>query len=167
MSFVFNKLSGIGLAFCLILLNIGCSSTKHVLLSINYLEPYCGGARPTIEMEKDAQTLKPCIRKKVFYVSGKGVVDSVTTNEFGSCKIKLKSGVYNFYEEWRFKKQSPNGAPLDQFDKACLKTEWAFDFLVLTIDGTTILQKGTNTISNYCPHNMPCMLDNFKPPLPE
>lgn len=140
---------------------------KKVMLEVKYFQPYCGGARPTPEMEKDAQTAKPYASKYIYLISQKGKVDSVKTNEVGVFYTLLKPGVYKCFVDWRYKKQSPDLSSPDRFDKECLKTEWDKEFMIITVTKLKITSQYTSQIINYCDYNLPCLKESAKPPMRE
>lgn len=143
---------------------IGCAQKKKITQTINYYKPYCGGARPTAEMEKDAQTPKPYNNKMVVFVSNTGQVDSIKTNPAGQISIKLKPGIYKFYESWRFYKKTPDYSDSIRFEMDCLKQEWAKEFRVLTVTKKKVSVEEKQTITEFCDYDLPCFIPNFKPP---
>ena len=166
MIFIYNKLSKVTLICLVTLVNFACAQ-KKVMTDVKYFQPYCGGARPTPEMELDAQTAKPYASKMIYFVSTKGKVDSAKTNEIGVFYTKLKPGVYKCYEAWRFKKQTPDQSATDRYDMECLKTEWNKEFMILTVTKVKFTKQNTNQIINHCDHNLPCLKESAKPPMRE
>ncbi len=148
-------------------LSASCQSKKTIRLKVEYLQPYCGGARPTPEMEKDAQTPKNYANRTIIFVSSNGKIDSTKTNASGDLKIKLPIGNYKMYEAWRFYKASPDGSSKDKYDKECLSQEWTKDFGKVTVTKKTIAQSDKEYIVNYCDHMFPCLLETHKPPMRE
>src|SRR4051812_22262680 len=84
------------------------SQKKSITAKITYTEPYCGGARPTKEIEAEAKKEKPYAKKTIILVSSEGKIDSIKTNSSGIIKYKLKPGNYKLFESWRYYKTSPN-----------------------------------------------------------
>ncbi len=145
----------------------GVSQKKCVNIPITYTDPYCGGARPTKEIEAAAQTPKPYANKILVVVSESGKTLVVKTNSTGILKLKLKAGSYKIYEAWRYYKQAPAPTQLKDMDPECLKLEWQKETYSLKIDSknTDILLK--NEIVLHCPWAIPCLLESAKPPVPE
>ncbi|MFO0357351.1 MAG: hypothetical protein ACK50A_10365 [Sphingobacteriaceae bacterium] len=166
MTFIYNKLSKVILIGIITVVNIACAQ-KKVMTDVKYFQPYCGGARPTPEMELDAQTPKPYASKIIYFVSAKGKVDSAKTNEIGVFYIKLKPGVYKCYEAWRYKKQTPDQSASDRFESDCLKKEWDKEFMILTVSKVKFTKQNTNQIINQCDYNLPCLKETSKPPMRE
>lgn len=140
---------------------------KSVTLELSYYEPYCGGARPNDEILAESQKPKPYAGRKVILISGTGKVDTLTTDAKGKIKVKLKTGEYSLMEPWRYYKRSFNGAPLEHFDKACLKTEWMKTIALLSVGKKKTKISFTNELSNYCEWNIPCLLETHAPPARE
>ncbi|MBL7917188.1 MAG: hypothetical protein JNM96_02250 [Bacteroidia bacterium] len=143
-----------------------CKQVKQTV-SLTYIQPYCGGARPTEEMEKDAATPKPYATKKITLVSESGKIFNLETDEKGNLNLKLKDGIYKMYEPWRFNKGTPDGTEFKRFDNNCLNQEWNKEFSVLEVKGNTAKLKEVYTIYNYCDFNLPCILESQKPPMRE
>src|SRR5690606_25335664 len=97
---------------------------KKVEILFTYTEPYCGGARPSEEMEQAAAAKQPYANKTIIYRSERGKVDSAQTNELGVLRIRIKKGTYYFYEQWRYNLYTPSDLPIERFDKTCLRAEW-------------------------------------------
>lgn len=144
-----------------------CSQKKLVSTQINFMQPYCGGARPTPEIIADAEKPKPYANKTIVFVSTKGKVDSAKTNDSGMLNLKLKSGTFKLYEAWRYYKKATGGLVVSDFDVECLKTEWKKEIkeIVVTKKEIKILDK--NEIVEVCPSNLPCVLESHRPPARE
>ncbi len=140
---------------------------KAVTLELNYYEPYCGGARPTDEVLAEAQKPKPYAGRKVILIAKSGKVDTLTTDAKGKVKVKLKKGEYSLMEPWRYYKKSFNGAPLEHFDKECLKTEWIKTIALISVGSKKTKISFTSDLYNYCEWNIPCLLEAFVPPARE
>lgn len=140
------------------------AQTKTLTVQINYIEPYCGGARPTPEMEKDAQTPKPYANRTVYVVSGKGKSDSVKTDNNGIAIFKLKPGKYKVLESWKFFKQTPDRSPSDRFIPDCLVKEWDKEFMQIQVTRKSITKTDMYELVNHCDYKLPCFLEGFKPP---
>lgn len=143
------------------------SQKKLVETQINFMQPYCGGARPSPEMLADAQKHKPYSNRTIIIVSSKGKVDSVKTNDSGLLKANLKIGKYKLFETWRYYKKATGGMLVSDFDKACLKTEWKKEIKEITITASETKVAEKNEIVEVCPWNLPCILESHKPPARE
>lgn len=140
---------------------------KNIVLELSYYEPYCGGARPTEEILAEAQKPKPYAGRKVILVAKSGKVDTLTTDARGKVKLKLKRGEYSLMETWRYYKKSFNGTPLEQYDMACLKTEWTKTIALLSVGRKETKINFTNELHNYCEWSSPCLLEAHTPPARE
>jgi hypothetical protein len=140
---------------------------KSVSIKITFLQPYCGGARPTKEMLAESQKPKPYAKKTIVIVSEEGKIDSARTNNSGILKLKLKAGQYKLFETWRYFNSTPAQLPVKDFDKDCLKPEWQKEIktVVVTSKKAEVIHK--NDIIIACPWNVPCILESAKPPIPE
>jgi hypothetical protein len=144
-----------------------CAQKKALSFHVDFVQPYCGGARPTPQMEADAQKARPFSGKTIIIVSDKGKVDSVRTDAKGNFKKKLDAGTYKFYESWKYYKATPNGDPVSNFDKDCLEKEWAKAFREVTKGKSTVTEKSEGPIVIPCPWKVPCLLEQFMPPVRE
>ena len=131
------------LSFCLTTLT-GCSQKKIITVPITYMQPYCGGARPSKEIEANALLPKVYAHKVVIIVSSKGKVDSVKTNELGILSKKLNIGTYKVFETWRYYKKAPQEFLVSDFDKICLKEEWKKEIAEIIITKTETKITNTN-----------------------
>ena len=121
MNFLFKTL--MALSFCLTTVVV-YAQKKTITLPITFMQPYCGGARPSKEIEADALMPKVYANKVVIIISSTGKVDSAKTNELGILTKKLNIGTYKIVETWRYYKKAPQHFLVSDFDKACLKAEW-------------------------------------------
>ena len=144
-----------------------CTQKKLVSTPITFLQPYCGGARPSPEMQADAQKAKPYSNKTLVVVSAKGKVDSAKTNAEETFKINLKPGTYKLFEAWRYYKKAAAGLAVNDFDKECIKTEWKKEIKEIVVTKTEIKITDKNEIIEICPWNLPCILESHKPPAHE
>lgn len=140
---------------------------KSVTLELSYLEPYCGGARPSDEIIAEAQKPKPYAGKKLILLSASGKADTLVTDAKGKLKVKLKRGDYTLVEIWRYYKKSCNGAPLEHFDADCLKVEWAKTIALISVGKKKTKISFTGELTNYCEWNIPCLLEAYAPPVRE
>ncbi|MBL7919121.1 MAG: hypothetical protein JNJ40_02335 [Bacteroidia bacterium] len=144
-----------------------CSQKKLVSAQINFMQPYCGGARPTPEIIKDSETPRPYANKTIVFVSSTGKTDSVKTNAAGLFSAKLKIGDYKLYEAWRYYKKADGGMVVSDFDVECLKEEWQKEIKIVTVTKTEIKFSEKNEIIEVCPWNLPCILESHRPPARE
>lgn len=140
---------------------------KGCVITMTYREPYCGGARPSPEMEEEAQKARPYARKKIILVSANGKVSSFKTDAKGTLKLKLQPGTYRVYESWRYTQKTPKGLPLKNFVAECLKTEWQKETLVITVSSEKTSSEVKTEIVTFCPWNLPCLSESYQPPMPQ
>jgi hypothetical protein len=143
------------------------AQTKRVSISLEYLQPYCGGARPTPEMEAESHTPKPLPNATVILIDSKNKAKKVKSNSKGIINLKLKPGIYNIKEVWRHKKATPNGAEISQFDPNCLNEEWKVELIKITVTKTDVKTEAFYNITKYCEHSIPCLKEVFLPPMRE
>lgn len=157
------------LIFCLLLFTgtVSFSQKYTVSLTVTYIEPYCGGARPSPEMEENARTPKPYSLQTIYLVNSKGKKIKAKTDADGKLNIKLNLGTYKLYENWRCCKGTPNGQPKKNFNQECLQAEWKKEFAVVLVTAEKSDLKETNGIVKACDWNTACLLDSFKAPIPE
>lgn len=139
-----------------------CSQKKMQKIKISYIRPYCGGARPSPEMLADAEKLRPYARQMIILISSAGKVDSAKTDTAGYIHKKLAVGNYKLYEPWRYYKKTQNGDKISDFDKECLKTEWAKPFMEVTVTKNGLKQSSETPIISYCSWDAPCLLESIK-----
>ena len=142
------------------------SQKKAVVISMTYREPYCGGARPSAEMEEEAQKARPYARKKIIVVAANGKASSFKTDVNGVLRLRLQPGTYRVYESWRYARKTPKGLPLNNFDAECLKTEWQKETLIITVSSDKVSSEIKNEIVTFCSWNLPCIAEAFRPPMP-
>src|SRR5687768_12514434 len=99
------------------------SQKRNVSLKLSYYTPYCGGARPTKEIEEEARKPKPLSGKTIMLVKD-AEIDSVRTDKNGMMKKKLRNGEYKLLESWRYYHGTPDGSEMSNYDRDCLKNEW-------------------------------------------
>ena len=96
-----------------------CSQKKLVSTQINYMQPYCGGARPTPEIIADAEKSKPYANKTIVIVSAKGKVPPGKYRAYGykappHLWNEIKTGLRAF--RLRFGKAPANSSAQKQID---------------------------------------------------
>jgi hypothetical protein len=149
--------------FVLVFLSFTISAQKQsVSFQIKQIHPYCGGARPTPEMEAAGRSPQPYANQKLFIVSDKGYKDSLVTDAEGNFKTNLKAGTYKVYEPWKFHKRTPNGEALGDYNMECLKKEWKKE------DIKIIIAKNKPEITDHltqgkCPWQQECLLKKNMP----
>jgi hypothetical protein len=149
----------------LFIFSLSSAAQKKTLnQTIAYVKPYCGGARPTPEMEADAQKPKPYAHKTIIIIAESGKVDSVKTDKDGNFKKALKYGKYRLFEHWRYYKKTPDGSDISIYDKDCLGLEWKKEFKSISIDKTKITEEEKYQINSKCPWSVPCILEKYLPP---
>jgi hypothetical protein len=135
------------------------SQKKTINVTFTYIQPYCGGARPSEEMLREAEKPKPYSNKTVMCVSTKGRIDSAKTDENGKARFKLKKGSYLVYESWRYYLYTPFNIPIESFDRECLKSEWQKATCKIVVDRKAANVVGLHPIVVPCSWNAPCLLE--------
>lgn len=135
-----------------------------VSVEVKSLRQYCGGARPSEEIEKEYST--PQAHKGAIFliVKDKKIVATVKTNELGTFKCKLKKGSYQVFESWRYTLQTPNNLDFGMFDKTCLIKEWERAYGELEVDSKSFRFKELYPIIKLCDWSLPCL--NVEVPVP-
>lgn len=139
---------------------------KKVGLVFTYRQQYCGGARPSEEIQNESERDVPYANQHIIFVSQKkGRIDSARTDSEGHLKIRLRKGVYHLYELWRFNLYTPENLPIDVFEKECLKSEWMKPFAKFTLEKKKKYKLTViHPIIKYCAWNVPCLLEQGIPP---
>jgi hypothetical protein len=152
----------------LILSSLFCmnAAAQKVAVSVKfgYIQPYCGGARPTKEMQEDAQKVKPYAGKTIIAISGNRV-DSCRTNKSGIWTKKLLPGEYAFYEAWQYYQRGIGGKPVKSFLLDCLQSQWKKEVFKLTVKTREPKTHKAPEIRLRCEFQLPCLIE--QPPLPE
>jgi hypothetical protein len=151
--------------FCpLFITFLSCAPKKELSLKLTYTSNYCGGARPTEEMENGASKPRAYADRSVIIISEKGKIDSVRTNSEGVLKKKLRAGSYKLFEPWRYNLFTPENLPIDAFDRECLKNEWQKQMFQVTISKEEVKTISVTPIIFFCPWAAPCLLQQEVPP---
>lgn len=161
---VFSKIL---LLFAIFFVLLSCSQKKLVSTQINFMQPYCGGARPTPEIIKESEQPKPYANKTIVFVSATGKTDSAKTNNTGLFSVKLKAGEYKLFEAWRYYNKADGGMLVSDFDAECLKAEWQKEIKIVSVTKSEVKIFEKNEIVEICPWNLPCILDSRRPPARE
>ncbi|MGZ3899489.1 MAG: hypothetical protein ACXVNQ_03915 [Bacteroidia bacterium] len=146
----------------MLLAGTACSQKKMHKIKISFIQPYCGGARPSPEMLANGEKLRPYTGKTIIIVSEKGRIDSAKTDTAGYINKKMAIGKYKLYEPWRYYKKTQRGDNINDFDKDCLKKEWAKHFMDVTVTKNNLTQKSDGPIVLYCSWDAPCLLESIK-----
>lgn len=153
-----------GLYICFIFLfsvSLIAQSKKVKVKIVQYI-PYCGGAKPTDEIQAATKKAKPYSNKKLIVVSQKGLVDSVTTDVNGYFKKTLAFGIYNVYEPWKYYKLVPKGFQISNINMECLKEEWSKPDIKISISKSIKLLED-NLKYPKCPYQFPCLINKHFP----
>lgn len=143
-------------------------SAQYVNLEVTlkFKQNYCGGARPSEEMEAEITRAKVFANEKMILVKGKKA-DTLTTDKDGGIKLRLRKGTYNLIEPWQFYKKSANGLELSAFDLQCMEKEWAKVCVRITIKKRKANVEYLNEIIRVCDWQLPCLKEGHQPPIPE
>jgi hypothetical protein len=136
----------------------------RVTIPVTYTRPYCGGARPTEEMEKEAATPKPLTGTTLIWLSENGKADSVKTDAEGKLKLKLKTGTYKVYEAWRYRLYTPNNLPMESFNKECLRLEWEKYAYLVKVSKRKYTITSVEPIVKTCDWTLPCLTEEVLVP---
>jgi hypothetical protein len=150
------------LSLFLLFAGTACSQKKMQKIKISYVQPYCGGARPSPEILAEAEKIRPYVNKTIILISATGKVDSAKTDTAGYIHKKLATGKYKLYEPWRYYKKTQSGDKVTDFDKECLKKEWTRPFMEVTVTKNSLTQKSDSPIILYCSWDAPCLLESVK-----
>jgi len=140
---------------------------RRITLELIYTQPYCGGARPTIEMQEEAEKPRPYANRKMILISSKGKVDTVMTDDNGVLKFKAKRGKYALLEPWRYYKRTFSYAPNEQFDAGCLEKEWKKETCSITVTWKEAAFEFKNELIEFCDWSIPCLKEAHAPPIRE
>jgi hypothetical protein len=116
-------------------------------------------------MENEASGPKPYSNRTVVFVSDKGQIDSLKTNNEGVLKKKLRKGDYKLYEPWRYYLYTPENLPIESFDRECLKEEWQKQMYLVKVSKEEIKTIKVTPVIFNCPWAAPCLLQQGPPPL--
>ncbi len=145
---------------CVTFIN-GFSQTKKVKVKIAQIVAYCGGIKPTAEMEAQQKIPVPYSCRKLICVSDKNKIDTVTTDKNGFLITKRALGTYSFFEPWKFYKKLPNGEQESNMKMDCLAEEWAKPDLKITVAKTITVVN--NLEYKPCPYRFPCLINRHYP----
>ncbi len=99
--------------------------TKTVTFSVKIIQPYCGGAAPSEEMENMRMKGEPA-KQFVFYIYKEtGIPIKMVTNMEGSATAELNNGGYCFKEGYKSDPEMIKGLENSdwEFDQACY-SQW-------------------------------------------
>ncbi len=140
---------------------------KTVQFFVRQINPYCGGAAPTEEMERNRMKGAPAI-DFIFYIENKhGVSQRLATNNLGIASAKLKNGSYCIKEGYKADAEMQQSLKNSnwEFDMECLKkwnTTCNLEFEVTDTTNETI------TFTHYprCSYEgpVPCITNTGFPP---
>jgi hypothetical protein len=150
--------------FLLFLVFSACAQKRNLMVKVTYMQPYCGGARPTPEMEADATKEKKYSNRMVIIVNTMGKADSCMTDSSGFVIKKMPFGNYKLYETWQYYKRGPNGESMSELDQECMKKEWEKPFSTVTFSKRMTGVSSQGPIVIQCPYNFPCTIN--KQPIP-
>ncbi len=141
----------------------GTAQKKQIKLQVSQYMPYCGGIKPPKEIEDASKLPQHYANSTLVYKDAKGKVDSVKTNDSGSVTLNLKAGTYRFYESWKYYKKLPDPTLINNYDKACMKKEWAKSFSTITVSAGSVPEVHKIEIHAKCPHQQPCAIKTYMP----
>lgn len=149
-----------------------CFTKKTVLIrgTVSYLEPYCGGAAPTPEIEARRNIPVPAPNFVLHFKKGSRnnektrVEKTVTANASGYFEVRLPKGDYCIVEDYKSKPFAvPAATQFTTWDTTCLKNKYNDCDFKLKVTGPT-----ADTIKlvfrKHCFFNPPC--GSYTGPLP-
>jgi len=141
-----------------------CKSTAYeVQVTISYTRPYCGGARPTPEMEEAASRKNPYANQMFYWMQG-DKVDSVKTDANGQLKAKLKGEKWVLYEGWQYYNQGPDGQSAANFKAECLEELRRKPLLTINFSKSKPRVDTVLHIAYTCPYAHPCIKEGYAVP---
>jgi hypothetical protein len=151
------------LLFCCVVSVLAGCAQKQIKLSYTFIQPYCGGARPSPEMLEEARKKRPYANRTLIYISESGKTDSAKTNAKGELKVKLKPGTYKFYEAWRYYKKTPDGAPIEDYFEGCLDNYWSKELTSVSIIKKTVKISHHYELAEICYRLHQCIKNRIPP----
>lgn len=133
---------------------------------LKFKENYCGGARPSEEMEAEFTKEKAYANMKMILVKGKKA-DTLTTDKNGVLKLRLRKGNYLLMEPWRYYKKGANGLELSYFNLKCMEPEWAKATVRINIQKRKAVVEYLNEIIRVCDWQLPCIQEGKQVPIPD
>jgi hypothetical protein len=137
------------------------SQTKKVKIKLTQTVPYCGGARPTPEMEAQQKIPVAYANKKLICISATHKIDTLTTDVKGYLITNLTIGTYNFFEPWKYYKKNPTDENENNINMDCLSKEWTKPDLIITVSKKIKLIN--NIEYKICPYRFPCIIERHLP----
>ena len=138
------------------------SQTKKSKVKLVQYIPYCGGAKPSKDLENTPNKGIAYANKKLIFVSDKQKIDTIITDKNGYLKMNLPYGTYLVYEPWKFYNKIPNGMDANNIDTACIKEQWHKEDLKIVLSKKTVTI-ANNLIYPKCPYQFPCLIKKYLP----
>jgi hypothetical protein len=130
------------LLYLFIVSNIAAKAQlQSIAVNVQVIQPYCGGARPTPEMEENARIPHAYEGKKFYIRKGKintckaKIIDSFTTDAQGNFIIKLPKGNYSIIvaEQKNELNIALYNTKYQKADIACLQKWWSTPYYNLVV----------------------------------
>ncbi len=138
------------------------SQTKKVKIKLVQYIPYCGGAKPTAEIQKAVAKPVSYSNKKLIVISNTQKVDTVLTDKNGYFVKILSYGNYKVYEPWKYYNQIPKGISADNLNADCLKQEWVKEDLRISVSKKGVFIDNEMKYPK-CPYQFPCLINKHLP----
>jgi hypothetical protein len=114
---------------------------RNIAGNVQVINPYCGGARPTEQMEEYARTPHAFEGKKFYIRKGKlntvkaKIIDSFISDAQGNFMIKLPKGIYSIIlaEQKNALNVALYNTKYQAADAACLQKWWRTPYYVLVV----------------------------------
>jgi hypothetical protein len=144
------------------------AQVKSIACNVQVIQPYCGGARPTEQMEQNARTPHAYVGKKFYIRKGKintckaKIIDSFTTDAQGNFIIKLPKGTYSIIlaEQKNELNESLYNTKFQKADMACLQKWWSAPYYILMVKAVNKPLDFLFTNRCYIKSDAPCLQYN-------
>jgi hypothetical protein len=173
--------------FILITVTAGCAPSKKmrqdegkgIQIVITSTASYCGGARPTMEMEAELATPRPMPNVEVYVRAGtthdyhQPVIFSGMSDEDGRIRLKLAPGTYSVVTKEKnsdakfrelLKQYAQETDQWSAIDVDCLNKWFQTPDLVMTVSDDGVSEYSLNIHQPCFWHSVPCA--NYKGPFP-
>ena len=135
-----------------------------VLGELTQTSQYCGGARPTQEMEDEIRRPRPYplkiyLRKDSVNRLGSPVIKEIMPDAEGKLELKLEAGTYCIVREYQLQAANPSSLRSQDVgvDEACFRKKWAECFKSFEVKDASV-DLGALNIKHRCfLPDLPCV----------
>jgi hypothetical protein len=136
--------------------------------NVQVVQPYCGGARPTPEIEKNARKPNPFVGKLFYIRKGKTnsikakIIDSFIADAQGNFSIKIPKGTYSIIvqEQKNALNIKKYNTQFQKADSVCLKKWWSTPYHLLIVKTVNEPLQFMFTNRCYIQSDAPCLYYN-------